>query len=201
MSFVLAGYLSGSVLYARVFARLLKKNNIFEMSSDKNPGASNAFRYGGFWCGALTLVCDLLKGFLPVFFYMTSMRPDPGKWLSIALVIASPVIGHAFPVFFHFQGGKGIAVSFGCLLGLFPIWQPFGILALFFIFFSVILKITPHYYRTLITYLCALVSVFFAVDWKAIRTGFLIISSVVILRLLVSKEDKEEQGVKLLWMH
>lgn len=199
--FALAGYLSGSVLYARVFAKLFKKNHIFEMSSDHNPGTSNAFQYGGFWCGSFTLICDLLKGFLPVFLYMIYIRPDPHDWLSFSLVMAAPVIGHAFPIFYRFRGGKGIAVTFGCLFGLLPVWQPLAALALFFIFFSVILRITPHYHRTLIAYICSLISMRFTVDSTAIWAGFLIISSVVILRLLISKENKEQMGVKLLWMH
>lgn len=194
--FILAGYLSGSVLYARVFARLFKIENFTEISPDHNPGAANAFHYGGFRCGVLTLVCDLLKGFLPVFLYM-KLRPEAG--LSLCLVMAAPVIGHAFPVFFHFQGGKGIAASFGCLLGLLPVWQPLALLAVFFIFFSVALRITSHYHRTFITYLCTLVSLFLLTDNRAIAVGFLLISAAVIFKLLTSKEDKEQMEVKLLW--
>ena len=68
--YVLYGYLSGSVLYARVFAKIFKKENMIENSKDKNPGTANAFMHGGFLCGVLTLVFDLLKGFLPVFLYI-----------------------------------------------------------------------------------------------------------------------------------
>lgn len=199
--FVLIGYLSGSVLYACVFAKLFKKNDFIEMSRDKNPGTANAFRYGGFWCGSFTLVFDLLKGLVPVSLYMTYVKQEPGDSLFFALVMAAPVIGHAFPLFYCFQGGKGIAVTFGCLCGLFPFWQPLVSLAVSFIFFSTVFRITPHYYRTLIAYLCSLISLFFVADRKAIRVGFLIISAVVIIKLLISKEDKEPMGVKLLWMH
>ncbi len=198
--FILAGYLSGSVLYASVFAKLFKIENFTEMSPDHNPGTANAFRYGGFWCGLLTLVCDLLKGFLPVFLYMSYIGLELPGGLSFALVMAAPVIGHAFPMFFRFQGGKGIAVSFGCLFGLLPIWQPLALLAAFFILFSVVFRITSHYHRTLITYLCSLVSVFFIEDNPAIWGGFLIISAAVIVRLLISRENKEHMRVKLLWM-
>ena len=57
--FILLGYLSGSVLYARVFARLFGKEEMIENSRDRNPGTANAFMYGGFWCGLLTLICDI----------------------------------------------------------------------------------------------------------------------------------------------
>lgn len=199
--FILAGYASGSILYARIFAKLFQKDDLFDQSRDKNPGTANAFRYGGFWCGLFTLICDILKGFLPVFLYMIYIKPPSAEWLPSALVLAAPVIGHGFPVFFHFRGGKGIAVTFGCLLGLFPIWQPAAWLAAFFIFFSVVVRITPDYYRTLITYLCTFVCLFFTADWTAIWVGFLIISTVVFSKLLSSKEEKEKMGVRVLWMH
>lgn len=195
--YVLAGYLSGSVLYAQVFARLFHKPNLVEMSKDHNPGTANAFQYGGFWCGVLTLVCDLLKGFVPVFSFLAGARPSP---YACALVMAAPVIGHTFPVFYHFRGGKGIAVTFGCLLGLLPIWQPVATLAMYFIFFSVVLQITPHFYRTLVAYLCSLVSMVFVAGTAAIWIGFLLISFVVVLRLHMSKEQKEQMEVKWVWM-
>lgn len=196
--FILAGYLSGSVLYAQIFAKLFGNKNLMEISSDNNPGTANAFRYGGFWCGVLTLICDLLKGFLPVYLFMTSTRPIPHGY---ALVMAAPVIGHTFSVFYHFRGGKGIAVTFGCLLGLFPIWSPLAILAFYFIVFSVVVKISPNYYRTLAAYLCSLVSMVFVVNQVEICTGFLFISFAVLFRLLTSKEKKEQLEVKCLWMH
>ena len=68
IGFIFLGYLSGSVLYARIFAALFKKDNMIENSKDKNPGTANAFMYGGFWCGLLSLIVDLAKGVLPVSF-------------------------------------------------------------------------------------------------------------------------------------
>ena len=65
----LIGYLSGSILYADVFAKLFKKD-IYKDSRDKNPGTANAFQFGGFRCGLCTLICELLKGFLPVYCYV-----------------------------------------------------------------------------------------------------------------------------------
>lgn len=79
--YLLAGYLSGSVLYARVFSGLLRRGDVTEKSRDGNPGTANAFLYGGFWCGALTLVCELLKGFCPCFFLQNDRlrHPFPGS--------------------------------------------------------------------------------------------------------------------------
>ena len=67
--YLLFGYLSGCVLYAEVFSRVLHKA-IASAAKDKNPGAANAFVHGGFWCGVLTLAGDMLKGMVPVALYM-----------------------------------------------------------------------------------------------------------------------------------
>lgn len=201
VTFVLFGYVSGSILYARLFAKLFGKENIYEMSKDHNPGTSNAFLYGGFWCGVLTLAFDILKGFIPVALYIaySGLRNEPVSGL--ALVIAAPVIGHIFSAFYNFKGGKGIATTFGCLLGLLPIWQPVVILAIFFIFFSVILRITPHFHRTLMAYLSSVLCMAFLIDSASIRLGFAIITVAVCVRMFASTEEKEKMKVKLLWMH
>lgn len=199
--FILFGYLSGSVLYARIFARMFGKKDMLENSRDKNPGTANAFMYGGFWCGFLTLLFDLLKGFVPVFLYMRyaqDMQPDR---LKTALVLAAPVVGHAFPFFYKMKGGKGIAVTFGCLLGLLPMWKPVIILVTYFLFFSCILRVTPHFYRTLAAYFCSLGSMAFRVDQPAVFISFAIITIVVCIRMHLSVEKKEKMRIKLLWMH
>ena len=200
-AWVLFGYLSGSILYARIFAKLFRKEDMIEKSRDRNPGAGNAFMYGGFWCGVLTLTCDILKGFFPVYLFMQYAPELSPDMLSIAFVMAAPVVGHAFPVFYKGRGGKGIAVTFGCLLGLFPFLQPAVILAAFFIFFSCILRINPHYYRTLAAYMCALIGMLLWVKQPMVLLGFAIIAVVVSSRMLLSEEEKEKMRIKLLWMH
>ena len=199
--FILCGYLSGSVLYARVFAWIMKKEGMIESSRDQNPGTANAFMYGGFCCGVCTLLCDLLKGFLPVFLYLHSGAFREGDWFGLSLVLAAPVIGHVLPLFYRFKGGKGIATTFGCLLGLFPKWRPAVILAVFFLFFSLVLRISTHFYRTLAAYLCALVGMLLWVEDVAVLVGFIVMAVVVSVRMLTSKEEKEKAKVRLLWMH
>ena len=134
IGFILLGYLSGSILYARVFARLFGKEDMILNSKDHNPGTANAFMYAGFWCGLLTLICDIAKGFVPVYLFLSAAGASRPGVLATSLVMAAPVIGHAFPVFYGFHGGKGIAVTFGSLLGFFPSLKPALILAAFFIF-------------------------------------------------------------------
>ena len=193
--FTVLGYLSGSLLFARYWGKWCRGRNVVEESPDQNPGTFNAFQYGGFVCGTLTLCGDLLKGFLPVFLYCRE-RP----WgLGLALVLAAPVWGHVLPLYHGFRGGKGVAVTFGCLLGLLPKRRPLLLLAFVFLFFSLVVKITPNYHRTLAAYVAAaLVMVLFVPD-PGVALGFGLISVVVIGKLLHSTERKESCKVGIVW--
>ncbi len=191
--FALLGYASGSVLYALVFAALFHKDVLTD-SRDRNPGTANAFQKGGFLCGLCTLCCDLLKGFLPVFLYLR----QGGSGAGLALVLAAPVLGHLFPAWRRFHGGKGIAVSFGCLLGLAPDFLPVLIFAGFFILYSVIIKISPHFYRTLAAYLCACAAMPLLDVAPAVCFGFLLMTLSVFFRFRLSQEERGKLEVKLL---
>lgn len=199
--FILCGYLSGSILFAQAAVKLMKKGDILQNSRDRNPGTANAFQYGGFWCGLITLCGDLMKGFLPVSVFFRYGGGLTASSLAAALVIAAPVIGHAFPLFFKFRGGKGIAVTFGCLLGLYPAWVPVIVFAAFFLLFSLVLRVTPHFHRTIVTYLSALAWLFWQQADFGVVLGFLIITMMVCLRMHMSKEERVEMKVRLLWMH
>ncbi len=179
----------------------MHRGSITGASRDGNPGTANAFLYGGFWCGMATLCCDLLKGFLPVFFYLNGAQDAPVQGWVLSLVIAAPVIGHILPAYSHFKGGKGIATTFGCLLGLMPNLYPVGILVVCFLFFSCVLRITPHYYRTLFTYISAVLILFPVLGVCPELGGFLIISLAVTTRLRTSREIIGDLRVRLLWMH
>jgi glycerol-3-phosphate acyltransferase PlsY len=198
--FILLGYLAGSILFARVAARIFNKEEIINQSKDKNPGTANAFTYGGFGCGLFTLIGDLGKGFLPVFLCMRYM-PEVIHSQAFALVLAAPVLGHCFPLGHFSQGGKGIAVSFGSLLGLMPIWQPAIWLAACFIFFSLVVVVSPNFQRTIITYLCALILMVLVKATRIFAPGFALISGLVFLRMHMSREERQATEVKLLWMH
>lgn len=199
-----AGYISGSILYGPLWAKLLRRGNITENSPDRNPGTSNAFKHGGFLCGVLTLLCDLLKAFIPVSLYIKSSESDAFGGLGLALVLAAPIIGHVFPVFSGFKGGKGIASTFGSLLGLAPVIKPALIMALIFIFYSLILDISPNYYKTAAAYLTsvpALCVFSYKADMPSVALGFMIITSAVIYKLYRSPEEREKVKVSILWMH
>lgn len=193
--FTVLGYLSGSLLFARYWGKWCRGRNVVEESPDQNPGTFNAFQYGGFVCGTLTLCGDLLKGFLPVFLYC---RERPWE-LGLAVVLAAPVWGHVLPLYHGFRGGKGVAVTFGCLLGLLPKRRPLLLLAFVFLFFSLVVKITPNYHRTLAAYVAAALGMVLFVPDPGVALGFGLISVVVIGKLLHSTERKESCKVGIVW--
>ena len=196
--YILIGYFSGGVLFANLFGELFGVRDRYAESADRNPGTANAYTYGGFWCGTLTLIFELLKGALPVWLYVRAL-PSLHGW-GVALVMAAPVIGHIFPAFHDFRGGKGIAATFGSLLGLFPYVRPVIVFAASFIFLSVIVKVSPHFYRTIAAYVLALALLLLRRTAPCVLMGFLLITAAVCLRMAKSTEKRESLEVKLLWM-
>lgn len=195
--FIGLGYLFGSLLFAERVGKLITGKSIVALSDDKNPGTYNAFKYGGFACGCLTLAGDLLKGFLPVYLY-SHLISETG--IGLSLVMASPIFGHMFPIFHKFKGGKGIAVSFGVLLGLLPQWRPLAVLAVLYVFFSCGLKIKSHTDRTIVTYLgfsMILLLITNEIDTSMMIGGWLI-SGLVTFRHLTCAEYKRKKVKEIL---
>ena len=114
---IFIGFLSGSILYSYLWPKWICHIDITQLSDDHNPGTFNAMKLAGPRVGILCLVCDVCKGFFPLWFASKAL-----SWQHplFAVVLAAPVFGHAYSPFFHGRGGKAIAVSFGCLLGLWP---------------------------------------------------------------------------------
>ena len=107
-----AAYCLGSVSSAIIICRMMGLPDPREQGSG-NPGATNVMRIGGKKAAGITLLGDMLKGFLPVFL-ANSLGLSP---LLQALVGLAAFLGHLYPVFFGFKGGKGVATSLGVLLG------------------------------------------------------------------------------------
>ena len=113
----LAAYLVGSLSFAVIVSQLMGLNDPRSYGS-KNPGATNVLRSGSKTAAVLTLLLDAAKGWLPVALVQWFGKPyglDDG---TLALVGLAAFLGHLFPVFFKFQGGKGVATALGVLLGL-----------------------------------------------------------------------------------
>ena len=114
---VLAAYLIGSLSFAVIVSRLMGLHDPRSYGS-KNPGATNVLRSGNKAAAVATLLLDALKGWLPVVLV---------KWLgadyglgggTVAAVGLAAFLGHLYPVFFGFKGGKGVATAAGVLIGI-----------------------------------------------------------------------------------
>lgn len=115
-----AGYLFGSISAAIIVCRLMGLPDPRTLGS-RNPGATNVARIGGKKAAALTLAGDMLKGLLPVLI-AHALKADATILGGTAL---AAFLGHLYPVFFGFQGGKGVATALGVIYGLY--W-PVGLL-------------------------------------------------------------------------
>lgn len=129
--FTLAAYLIGSIPFGLLIAQT-KGVDIRTVGSG-NIGATNVLRTLGKPLGITCFVLDVLKGFLPAFFFpmLGNIVPTFG-----ILFGAAAILGHNFPVFLKFKGGKGIATSAGVLLGVAPLAVLIGILSWVIVFYT-----------------------------------------------------------------
>lgn len=200
--FALLGYLCGSLLFARAALSLFGKKDAYLDFDDRNPGTANAFRSGGVLCGSLALLGELAKGFFPVHLYLAScMAEGTGSAWGLAPVLAAPVLGHILPCFHRFRGGKGIAVTFGCLLGLAPDFAPLLVMIASFLFYCLIVRVSPDFYRTIAAYLTAALAMGVFCPVKAVCVGFYVITGLVCWRLHCSEEAREKIKVRMIWKH
>ncbi|MCL5261258.1 MAG: glycerol-3-phosphate 1-O-acyltransferase PlsY [Gammaproteobacteria bacterium] len=128
---VVIAYLIGSLSSAVIVCKALGLPDPRTQGS-KNPGTTNVLRIGGKTAALITLLGDALKGFLPVF--VAQIIGIHG--MIVGVIALAAILGHIYPVFFKFEGGKGVATSFGALIALSPIS---GILALATWFLMVII--------------------------------------------------------------
>lgn len=132
---VLFAYLLGSVSSAIVVCRLMGLPDPRTEGSN-NPGATNVLRFGGKKAAALTLAGDSLKGLLPMLVAHLLTHSE----LVLALTALAAFLGHLYPVFFQFRGGKGVATALGMQFGL--QWQIGLVIAVIWLFIAKGLKIS-----------------------------------------------------------
>lgn len=106
-------YLCGSISSAILACKLLSLPDPRQQGS-LNPGTTNVLRIGGKFAAAMTLLGDFMKGFLPV---LLAKLLGLGEFIQ-ALTALGAIIGHIFPIFFQFRGGKGVATLFGVVFAL-----------------------------------------------------------------------------------
>jgi acyl phosphate:glycerol-3-phosphate acyltransferase len=132
---VLAAYLLGSISSAIIVCRLMGLPDPRTQGSN-NPGATNVLRMGGKRAAAVTLVGDSIKGVLPMLAgHLLGLGPD-----GLAATGLAAFLGHLYPVFFGFQGGKGVATALGVQIGL---WWPIGLsVAALWLFMAKVVRIS-----------------------------------------------------------
>lgn len=128
---IIAAYLIGSINFAVIFSKAFTKKDVRESGSG-NAGTTNVMRTAGFLPGALTFLCDALKGFAAsglgwlVFKYLAENGTDWAAPIYGAYVCGTAcMLGHVFPIFFQFKGGKGVATS----VGIYAICSPIAIVS------------------------------------------------------------------------
>ena len=139
-------YAIGSISSAIVVSRLLGLKDPRQVGSG-NPGATNILRYGGKWAAGVTLLGDILKGVIPI----VVARQLTDDALILALVMFLAFLGHVYPVFHGFKGGKGVATAFGVLTALQP-WMGVALIGTWLILAMV------FRYSSLAAIVCALLT-------------------------------------------
>jgi glycerol-3-phosphate acyltransferase PlsY len=114
---IVAAYLFGSLAFAVIVSRAMGLSDPRTFGS-KNPGATNVLRSGSKAAAIVTLLLDALKGFLPVFLIARYGKPYGMGDATMALAGLAAFLGHLYPVFFRFQGGKGVATFIGVVFGI-----------------------------------------------------------------------------------
>ena len=164
------GYLSGSVLYSYLIPKYFCHVDVRTVNEDQNPGAFNAFSVAGPRIGLLCVLCDIGKGFLPVFLAAHSSAVSMGSWI-FALILLAPVAGHAWPFL-----------------------RPALLLAAFYLTFSLILIIQPHSLRSIVSFSGFAVAAQISRFLPSVRLGSLLVSLVVCFRHLYSLREHETEN-------
>ena len=129
---LILSYLTGAIPFGLLFSRMVGKD-VREAGSG-NIGATNVNRVLGKKLGVLTLLCDVAKGFLPVFIASMILPVDGNGELSVGLCGLAAVLGHMFSIYLGFKGGKGVATA----LGVFLFFSPWSIAIALVIFVAVV---------------------------------------------------------------
>lgn len=175
-----AAYLLGSISFAVLVSRLMGLPDPRGYGSN-NPGATNVLRSGSKLAAVLTLIGDTGKGALAVILVSLYTGEDPAVGYDAPIAGAMALLGHLYPVFHGFRGGKGVATSAGVLLALNP-WLGLGVLATFGVIIAFFRMVS----------LASMIAAVFAVFWAWSLFGLTPITPVVgAIALLVVWRHRE----------
>jgi glycerol-3-phosphate acyltransferase PlsY len=134
--YISISYFCGSIPFAYIFSKIINNVDIRTIGSG-NSGTTNVLRCVGKKAGIMTFACDVLKGFIPVYFSIIFY--DSFCFSSIISIIV--ILGHMFPIFLNFNGGKGVATAIGVFLAIIP---SFFVLFFGFIVFFIVFVVTKY---------------------------------------------------------
>jgi len=120
ITFIIAAYLFGAFPTAYVIHRIRKGDDIRKYGSG-NAGGTNVARTLGTGYGVLTIIVDVIKGFIPIlvlYFIYPHIYPQDKNLMLLSIVSVAVVLGHDFPVYIKFKGGKGVSTSLGVMIGI-----------------------------------------------------------------------------------
>ena len=194
--YIVLAYTIGSILFSELSVRVFCHKSLMEISANHNPGASNAFKYGGVFCGIVAVTGDIAKGFLPVFFYD---RMFGCRDIGISLVMLAVALGHAYSVFYGFRGGMCIAVSFGIMMGLFPQVYPLTVLIILYLVFLAVHKdstsMVTMFVYVLLTLICVVLC-FLQFLSPRILPGIVFVSLLVCFRMWRDLTETEQRRLQ-----
>jgi glycerol-3-phosphate acyltransferase PlsY len=194
---MLVAYVIGSIPFGVVVGKVFYHVDVREHGSG-NVGTTNVFRVLGKKAGAVVLVCDMLKGFIPAFIAASFLR-ETDPWLVI-FIAAAPVVGHMYSIFLKGRGGKGVATGAGVVLALVPI--AFAVIAVVWVLLILITRYVSL--ASLVATVLVPVFVFARGDPLPYMIAAVLVTIVIywahrgnIKRLLSGTENR----VKLPWSH
>jgi len=178
-------FISGSVPWSLICVRTLSGQDVRRVG-DGNPGATNAWISSGWMVGSISMLLDVLKAAVPVWLFTNQFSDTsyPEYFLSVTVVAISPIIGHAFPPFLRFRGGKALAPSWGSWIALTSgMAFPVAVLIL-----GVMHLMQKNHAITVTTCLIGFIVIFSIIDTQA-----LIIFGILNLLLVIFKHRSEYQ--------
>ncbi|MFT5220078.1 MAG: glycerol-3-phosphate acyltransferase PlsY [Planctomycetota bacterium] len=171
--FLIFAYLLGSISSAIVLSKIMGFKDPRSEGSH-NPGATNVMRIAGKKAAFFTLLGDALKGLIPVLIAQ-SFSDDP---LFVALVAFAAFLGHCFPVFFAFKGGKGVATAIAATLGF--NWLAGGVIIAIWLLFAKVFKISSL--AAIIAFCCLPLLIYWQLQNLQVTLVFIAMSAILIWR-------------------
>lgn len=197
---LLGGYLLGSIPTAVWIGKFFYKIDVREYGSG-NAGATNTFRVLGKRAGIPVLLIDILKGLAAVSLaYFSPYLPNSNQFINLELVLGiASLVGHIFPLFASFRGGKGIATLLGIVLGV----HPYGALISIGIFIIILLISSYVSLSSMISAICFPVIIIYVFQTKV--PSLIIFSILIAIMVLITHQKnierllrKEESKAKLI---